>query len=227
MSNQYAYITGCSILFIVWTYMFVKRKDLRSEMLWASLWGMPFGFIDFFLVPTYWNPDSLFGLIKRYGVGIESFLFLFLMSGISAAIYEFVWKKKLVRLPHAGRPHLWLLFFIPAAYVTMSIMFPTKSIYNLMVVTAVGASVVAFLRRDLRKHIFMSALIFSLLYLAVFVFINLIFPNLVYTFYNLKNLWGVMVLGVPVEEIVVAFCAGAFWSTIYEYTKAYRERRIG
>ena len=45
-------------------------------------------------------------------------------------------------------------------------------------------------------------------------------------FYNLKNTWGILVLGIPLEEIGVVFFAGAFWSTIYEYTKAYREKKI-
>jgi len=46
-------------------------------MLWASFFGLPFDLVDYFLVPEYWNPESLFGLIKKYGVGIESFVFFF------------------------------------------------------------------------------------------------------------------------------------------------------
>ena len=84
--NKYAYITGCLIIFTFWLFIFLKRKDLRKEMLWASLLGMPFGFIDYFLVPKYWNPDSLFGIIKKYGVGIESFFFFFVMSGVASVI---------------------------------------------------------------------------------------------------------------------------------------------
>ena len=195
-------------------------------MLWASFWGMPFGFVDFFLVPTYWNPDSLFGFIKKYGVGIESFIFLFVMAGIASVIYEFLRKKKPVKLVCGGRSHFWLLFFIPLAYAAMSISFPSKAIYNLMIVGAAGAIVTAYLRRDLWKQIFASAFIFSFLYLGIFVLINLIFKGLVEHFYNLKNTWGILVLGIPLEEIGVAFFVGAFWSTIYECTKAYREKKI-
>jgi hypothetical protein len=195
-------------------------------MLWASCCGIPFGFIDFFLVPAYWNPDSLFGLIKKYGVGIESFIFLFVMTGIASVIYEFLRKEKLVKLAHGGRSHFWLIFFIPLAYVAMSILFPLKAVYNLMIVGAVGDIITAYFRRDLWKQIFASAFIFSSLYFVVFVLINLIFKGLVENFYNLKNTWGILVLGVPLEEIGVAFFAGAFWSTIYEYTKAYREKNI-
>ena len=91
---QYVYITACAILAVFWSLIFLARKDLRREMLWASLWGTPFGLIDYFLVPRYWNPESIFGLIKKYGVGPESFIFFFLMAGIVSVIYEFIWRKK-------------------------------------------------------------------------------------------------------------------------------------
>jgi len=226
MYYKYTYITGCLILFLFWLFIFLRRKDLRREMLWASLIGMPFGFIDFFLVPTYWNPDSLFDLIKKYGVGIESFIFLFLMAGIASVIYEFLRKKKPVKLAHGGRNHFWLLFFIVFAYVVMSILFPSKAIYNLMIVGASGAVVTAYLRRDLWKQIFASAFIFSFLYFGIFVLLNLAFNGFVEYSYNLKNTWGILVLGIPLEEIGAVFFVGAFWSTFYEYTKAYREKKI-
>ncbi len=226
MSYRYAYITGCLILSLFWIFIFLRRKDLRREMLWASFWGMPLGFVDFFLVPTYWNPDSLFDLIKKYGIGIESFIFLFVVAGIASVIYEFLRKKKPVKLAYGGRSHFWLLVFIPLAYVALSISFPSKAVYNLMIVGVVGIIITVYLRRDLWKQIFASAFIFSFLYFGVFVLVNLIFKGLVEHFYNLKNTWGILVLGVPLEEIGVAFFAGAFWSTIYEYTKAYREKKV-
>lgn len=224
MPYRYAYITGCLILFSIWLFIFLKRKNLRREMLWASFLGMPFGFIDFFLVPTYWNPDSLFGFIKKYGVGIESFIFLFTMAGIASVIYEFLLKKKLVKSTRGEHSHFWLLFFIPLAYAAMTFFSPSKAIYNLMIVGAIGAAITAYLRRDLWKQIFASAFIFSFLYLLIFVLVNLMFKGLVEHFYNLKNTWGILVLGIPLEEILAAFFAGAFWSTIYEYTKSYREK---
>jgi hypothetical protein len=194
-------------------------------MLWASFLGMPFGFIDFFLVPTYWSPDSLFNLIKKYGVGIESFIFFFLMAGIASVIYEFLWKKNPVKLVGRSRAHLWLIFFISFTCVAMSVLFPLKAIYNLMIIGAVGAIITAYLRRDLLKQIFASAFIFSFFYFGIFVLVNLIFPGSVEHSYNLKNTWAILILGVPLEEIVGAFFFGAFWSTIYEYTKDYREEK--
>jgi hypothetical protein len=204
----------------------VKNKNLRKEMIWASFLGMPFGFIDFFLVPTYWHPDSLFNLIEKYGVGIESFMFLFFMSGIVSVIYQSIWRKKMEKISGQKQPHLWLVFFAIVAFVGMSVLFPTKAIYNLMLVGALGATFIAYLRRDLAKQILISAFVFGFFYFGVFILINLIFPGFVEYSYNLKNTWGILILGVPLEEIGVAFFSGAFWCTLYEYTRSYRGRMI-
>jgi len=226
MPYQYAYITGCLILFLFWLFIFLKRKDLQKEMLWASICGMPFGFIDFFLIPTYWNPDSLFDLAKRFGVGIESFIFAFIVTGIASVIYEFIEKEKPVKMTSKNVSHFWLIITIIFSFVLLSILFPSKAVYNLMIVGAVGAIITIYLRRDLWKQILASAFIFSFLYFGVFVLVNLMFKGLVENFYVLENTWGILVLGVPLEEIAVAFSVGAFWSTIYEYTKSYREKKI-
>ncbi len=226
MPYKYAYITGCLILFLFWLLIFLKRKDLRREMLWASFFGMPLGIIDFFLVPTYWNPDSLFGLIKKYGVGIESFFFLFTIVGIASVIYEFFWKEKPVKLVHGGRPHFWLLLFFASIFLSMSILFPSKTIYNLMIASVAGIVITVYFRRDLWKQVFFSAFTLSLLYLGGLVMINLMFRSLIENFYNFNNILGILVFGIPLEEVGAAFFAGAFWSTIYEYTKAYREKKI-
>ena len=100
------------------------------------------------------------------------------------------------------------------------------AIYNLMIVGAVGAAITAYQRPDLKKQMLATSIIFTFLYLCIFVLMNQIFPNMVSHFYNLKHMWGILILGVPLEEVAVAFFAGAFWSTIYEYTKVYREKRV-
>ena len=223
MSYEYAYITSCLILAIFWFFIFLKRKNLRKEMLWASFWALPFGFIDFFLVPNYWHPDSLFGIMKKYGSGIESFIFIFLMAGIVSVIYEFLRDKKPIKIARANRHRFWLLALTSLTFLIMTALYPTKAVYNLMIAGVLGSIVTACLRKDLTKQMFVSASVFSLIYLGVFILINLMFPGFVQHSYNMKSLWNVFVFGVPFEEIAVAFLVGAFWSTLYEYTKSYRE----
>jgi len=223
---QYVYITGCAILAVFWFLIYLARKDLRREMLWASLWGMPFGLIDYFLVPRYWNPESLFGLIKKFGVGPESFIFFFLMAGIVSVVYEFLWRKKTAK--SRVKKHIrYLPFLIGAAvFCLMLFIFPDSAIYALIAGGAAGALATIYLRPDLWPQVIASAFIFSLLYFLVLFLVNQIFFGMVQNFYNLKNTWGILVFGLPLEELAVAFFAGAFWSTFYECAKSYKERRL-
>ena len=55
------------------------RKDLRKEIILASLLGMPLGLSDYIFIPWYWNPHMLFNLKP----GIESFIFAFAIGGIA------------------------------------------------------------------------------------------------------------------------------------------------
>jgi len=223
---QYAYITCSAILAVFWVLIYIARKDLRREMLWASFCGMPLGFIDYFLVPHYWNPDSLFGLIKKFGFGPESFIFCFMMAGIAAVVYEFLYRRKTVRLP-VKKHFRYLPFLISLAVLCLLLfLFPDSAIYDFMAAGVAGALVTVYFRPDLWRQVAASALLFSLLYLFVLFLVNQLFTGVVGNFYNLKDIWGIFVLGVPLEEIVVTFFVGSFWSTSYEYLKSYRERRL-
>jgi hypothetical protein len=111
-------------------------------------------------------------------------------------------------------------------FSALTFLFPSKAIYNFMAAGVVSALAVIWLRRDLLKQAAASALIFSLFYFAGLFLVNQIFTGMVQNFYNLKNTWGILVLGIPLEEPLVAFFVGAFWSTSYEFIKSYNERRL-
>ncbi|MDO8575344.1 MAG: lycopene cyclase domain-containing protein [bacterium] len=227
-SYEYAYLVGCLILFVSWLFIYIKRKDLRSEILWASTLGLPFGLVDYFLVPYYWYPESLFGLIRNYGVGIESFLFFFLMAGIASVIYEFVehkgTKKNKEKHIHI---HAFPIVISLAVFVSLLIIFPHLAIYSYILSASLGCFLTILIRPDLAKQVITTGFIFVLFYTVVFLFVILIFPGWVENSYNIKSLWGIFTLGgVPLEEVLASFFAGAFWSTIYEYTKGYSEKKV-
>lgn len=193
-------------------------------MIWASLAGLPFGFIDWFLVPVYWHPESLFDLIKKYGVGIESFVFFFAMAGIAAVAYEFTEKRKIKRIGRSKKLHLLPFFLALVSFLILTIASPEKAVYNLMASGAIGTFLIIFFRRDLLEQILGSAFIFSFFYFVALFLVGRIFNGVIESFYNLSSIWGIFIAGVPLEEILVAFFAGAFWSCAYEYAKSYQER---
>lgn len=217
----YAYLIGCGILAIFWFIVYSARRDLRQEMLWASFAGMPFGVLDYFLVPRYWHPDSLFGFIDKFGMGIESFLFLFFMSGLCSVVYEFVFRKK-IKKTNGHRSHILALVAPIAVFFAFALFFPGEVIYVFIATGIAGTFFITLARRDLLPKAIFSGMLFAVLYGFIFFLVVRIFPELVPSFYNLENIAGVFILGVPLEEVLAGLFVGSFWSISYEYAKRYR-----
>lgn len=224
---NFAYITGCFVLLSIWLIIFVLRRDLRKEMIWASVVALPFGFIDYFLIPQYWQYQSIFVLLPGSGLGIESFLFIFSMGGIASVLYEFFFAVTAVDIDEgAKRTHpLILIVGVVLLFVLMAI-FPNAVIYDFIIATAIGAGLVCAFRPDLIRQVIITGFIFGLMYFLVFFSVIYFFNGFVEVSYNLDNILGIFVFGVPLEEILAGFFAGAFWSGIYEYTKVKRESNV-
>jgi len=60
------------------------------------------------------------------------------------------------------------------------------------------------------------------LYLALFVCFLLLYPEFIHRYYNIPNLLGTYVIGVPIEEPMFAASGGAVWTVAYEYVQGYR-----
>jgi len=147
------------------------------------------------------------------------------MAGLAAVVYEFLERVKIKK--SGGRKKSRFLPFVLAvgSFSTLTIIFPSKAVYNFIAAGLIGALATIYLRKDLWKQVVASAFIFSFFYFIVFFSVNQIFNGWVNNFYNLKNTWGILILGVPLEEITASFFTGAFWSTLYECVKSYRERK--
>jgi hypothetical protein len=215
------------ILLAVWLVCWLVRKDLRKEILYGSLMSLPFGVTEFFFVPEYWNPPALFDLINRIGFGIESFMFSFFGAGIATVVYEILFHKNLrKKLAHTKKTPL-LIRFLPywvftLGFIAGEIVFPTYSIFNLIISGFLTISTTALLRRDLIPQLAASGLIFAVLYFGLFTFYNQLFPDYISLVYTLPNLIGIFVLGIPIEEILFAISLGAAWSTMYEFSFQYQ-----
>ena len=223
---QYAYFIGCLIFLVVWLLFFVLRKDLRKEMIFGSLLAMPFGLSESLWVPEYWNPPSLFNLISNYGVGIESFLFCFICGGTAAVIYEIIFKKKIVKIRLQHKYLFGPYISVVLIFLFSEFFFPESTIYNAIVALLIGAIIIAIKRKDLIGQIIFGGIFFAIVYFFLFFIFTKIYPDYVNYVYNLENMIGVIILGVPLEEILVSFSAGAIWSCFYEYIKGYKTKDI-
>ena len=91
---NFTYLVGSLFTVVIWASLYYYRKDVRKEMLVMS---SALGFLGIFMeglvwTRDYWRPTTITGTL----VGIEDILFGFSFAGISAVIYQIIFKRKLL-----------------------------------------------------------------------------------------------------------------------------------
>ena len=222
---QLAWFLWSLILIAIWVviYALLKSKEGKKEMLLVSLWTVLLGFTEPLFVPAYWNPPSLFDLAHRTGFDIESFIFSFAIGGIAVAIYEQLFSAKhsiiatVERMYPRHRYHLATLLSAPAIFFGLYFGTSLNPIYDAFIALIAGGFATWYCRPDLKKKMITSAFLFLGLYFIYFLTLIALFHGYVAQVWNLPALSGILVLGVPLEELMFAFGVGFLWSSVYEH----------
>lgn len=225
-SYHYAYLIGnLLILFPIWLFLFVYRKDLRKEILIISLIaGIAGPISELWYLKDYWRPEIFTG----WPVGIEDFIFGFCIGGISAVIYEEIFGKHFSN--RANRKHHWSWFVVPVIalftiiFNALFFIFKINSIYVSIISFLLIALVIIYFRKDLFWDSLMSGLLTGLLmFLSYLVFLT-IFPLAIHKWWMLQNISGVLILGIPLEELLWAFSWGLVGGPVYEFFRGLKFR---
>jgi hypothetical protein len=220
---HYSYLIGTLLFVAAWGACFVLGKKYRAQMIWGSLVSAPFALTSLLFVPQYWTPPSLGNLDQRFHVGIEDVLWAAAVGGIASAIGEIFLKERLSRIRSRRPTRHYAPFVVMAiAFVILELWHPGKTIYNTVAAFTLCALIVAVVRSDLIPLMLTGAVTFTVLYLGLFVYFLLLYPEFVQRYYNVPNLLGIYILGVPIEEPLFAASGGAVWSVAYEYLQGYR-----
>lgn len=222
---QFAWLLWSLLLLGIWAaiYFFLKDRAGRKEMLVVSLWTSLLGFTEPIFVPTYWSPPSLFDLAHRTGFDIESIIFSFAMGGIAAVLYDWIFKtdhalvSPMERHDPRHRYHLWVLLSAPVIFFTLLFVPHLNPIYTAFIAMMAGGSATWYCRPDLKKKMITSALLFLGLYFLYFLTLIATYPGYVERVWNLPAISGILVFGVPLEELMFAFSLGFLWSSVYEH----------
>lgn len=184
-----------------------------------------FGYLGENLVPSYWHPKTLFDLgAKTGGYALEDAVFSFCVGGIATVIYETVFNGRLkFKVKHKHHLGAFIFGFILAGI--FAYLFNPNQIYPLIVFGFAGALFIWGVRKDLISHSLLGGGLFAVIYFFMFLLFNSWFPNFVDTYYNLKNISGIMVLSVPFEEILYALSFGMLWAPVYEYEHGVKNRK--
>jgi len=227
---QFVWLIWSLILIAIWLviYAFLDSKDKRKEMLVVGLWTSLLGLTEPLFVPEYWNPPSLFNLAQQTGFDIESLIFSFGIGGIAVILYEQIFQDRHTAMSSVERHfprhkfHIWTILSTPAILVILLIATNLNPLHSAVIALIIGGLAAWYCRPDLKKKMIISAFIFSALYFFYFLTLIAISPNFVERVWNLKALSGILIIGIPAEELIFAFSFGFLWSSIYEHFKWYK-----
>jgi hypothetical protein len=222
---QYIWLIWSLILIAIWLviYTFLDSNAERKEMLYVSLWTSLLGLTEPLFVPAYWLPPSLFNLAARTGFDIESLIFSFGIGGIAVVLYELLFRTRhtaVSKMEHHSarhRFHLWTILSAPAILILLLLTTNLNPIYSSIIAMTVGGFATWYCRPDLKTKMITSAFMFLFLYFAYFLTLIAIAPGYVERVWNLKAITGILILGIPIEELLFAISFGFIWSSIYEH----------
>jgi hypothetical protein len=189
----------------------------------VSLWTSLLGFTEPIFVPIYWNPPSLFNLAHQTRFDIESFIFSFAIGGIAVTLYDWIFKTRHEAIPITERHelrhkyHLWAIASSPIIFFLFLLTSNLNPIYSAFIALIAGGLATWYCRPDLKRKMAASAFLFLGLYFLYFLTLIAFYPGYVERVWNLPSISGILIVGVPLEELMFAFGIGFMWSSVYEH----------
>ncbi|WP_435626495.1 lycopene cyclase domain-containing protein [Candidatus Ferrigenium straubiae] len=226
---KYVWLSWSGAFLVPWALLYFVRPGFRQKMLRVSLATSLLGLSEPIFVPEYWNPPSLFDLAQRTGFDIESLIFCFAIGGIGAVMYNALVNSGIGEVPHTERHngrHRWHRLAIAAPFLAFPMLYflPWNPIYPGIVAMALGGIANVLCRPDLLRNTLIGGGLFLLLY-AIFMLLLIFFaPGYIEQVWNLPALSGVLLGGIPLEELAFGFAFGLYWAGIYEHFTWHRDQ---
>lgn len=218
--HPYAYLFGDLFFVLVWLCLFWLRKDLRKEMLAMSIVGACVAPLAFVFLLDYWSPEYIVG---GFPIRIEDFLFAFSIGGIGGVLYEVLLRKVHAGVPQRSpRPIAGAVVAAIAAGAGLIWLFRVNSIYANYASFLILFGCMVMARRDLLPHAVLNGLFVALL---MFIFYQVwipFHPGIIQHWWKLQNISGVLIAGVPLEELVWGFTWGLAGGIMYEFIRGFR-----
>lgn len=219
---QYVWLLWSVAFLLPWAVLYAASPASRARMVRMSAATSLLGLTEPIFVPEYWNPPSLFDLAQRTGFDIESFIFCFAIGGIGSVFYNALTRGELRPVPAGERNPSRHRFHAPALmspYLIFPFLYvlPWNPIYPGIAALAIGAISTVACRPELSRQTLRGGALFLGLY-ALFMLMLVVFtPGYIGQVWNLTDLSGVRLAGIPVEELAFGFAFGMYWSGLYEH----------
>jgi len=193
--------------------VFIFRSQRRAILL-SSLLAAPQALFALYLVPRYWNPR----LIAEFSIGLEDILFTFICGGMAWVEASWLLRRRIIlqikpslimaRLLAGGIFALGL--FVLLARVGIG------NMLNPLIIMGIWILTLLLLRRSLWPFAALAAVQSFVLYTFTLAAMKFLWPAF-FMFWAWKNLSGINLWGIPLEEIAWGILYGPFWGTTMAY----------
>ena len=222
MRFHYVWLVWSSVFLVPWIALYLSYPLLRTVMWRTSAATSLFGLSEPMFVPEYWNPPSLFELAQRTGFDIESIIFSFAIGGIGATLYNVLSGTHLepVVLSQRREPlhrfHALGLLTVGVTFLPLAFL-PWNVIYAVIVSLVVGSVASVICRPHLARATLVGGALFLGLYALFMLGLVVFTPGYIPQVWNLGELSGLLVVGIPLEELLFGAAFGMYWSSVYEH----------
>ncbi|NUQ10729.1 MAG: hypothetical protein HUU26_00155 [Gemmatimonadaceae bacterium] len=222
MRYHYVWLIWSATFLLPWLALYVANANYRRNMWRMSLLTSTLGLTEPVFVPEYWKPPSLFELALRTGFDIESLIFSFAIGGIGAALYTTFTRFEARPVEAAERAHRWHRFHLyallaPVVSFVPLYLLPWNPIYAAVGALLIGAAGTVLCRPDLARDVLIGGALFLGLYAVFMLGLRWLTPGYIEQVWNLRALTGVLIAGIPLEELLFGLAFGAYWTGLYEH----------
>lgn len=222
MKFHYVWLVWSTAFLIPWIGLYVLYPRHRIAMWRTSAFMALFGLTEPLFVPAYWNPPSLFELARRTGFDVESFIFAFALGGVGAVLYNGLTGKEMAPLDDRElrhprhRMHRIALLTTFVAFPILYVL-PWNVIYASIAAMLAGTIAGLLCRPDLLRKTWVGGLLFLGFYAIFLLGLKWSAPGYIEQVWNLPALSGVLLYGLPLEELLFGLTFGLYWVAVYEH----------
>ncbi len=210
--SKYPYMALSLTLLTVFGFaLSISPSHCRKSILLSAVISAPYGFASALFVPEYWTPVRVFEFVA----GPEDILFSFANGGMVWMAGIWMVRDRIQLKIDSKKVVIHVLGYVSFGYSSYVVFRFMDLGVMASVIASIGVlgAIVLAVRREFWPLALIGSVSFGVFYLIIIKGWFELFPGFIAQWTH-TNLWGPLVFGVPVDEIVWAAGFGGVWPMI-------------